>query len=221
MSYFLILVFSLLLINSSLASEKTKSTEKLDTNNVIIKFLDDEQGVYEDPLDTAKDETYLNVAYHINPSVSFSTINKVMALTTFEGDYIKKSNNVWWKSHFSTTSAENSIINEGSEFDTSSILSFGFGPQYRFHLLQNFFNNYQIFETVSALLTYNIVTDSTIEENLTGIGLKSNFGIHYRSSKKTHYGIVVSYNLIPAQTPDKIVRTLTWFSLGFEVGMYF
>lgn len=202
---------------------QSKVTEDIKDNDVLIKQFDKERGTFLGTYHTSKDQSKLSLVYHINPSVSFSSFADVTKISTIEAAYTSKMQNFWLNFVFQRTSAsvEKIIDTPPVLGSTDSIITFGVGLYQRFHLFDNFFKNNLLYESIEANLTYNLISNNSEELNYNGIGLKSDFGVYYRSTAKLHYGMKLSYNLISAKNSKELTRDLSWISLGFDISFYF
>lgn len=234
----LILVTLLLLPLCSFAQEKksvspsavikkqnaeSKVTQEIEDNDVLIKQFDKERGTFLGTYHTSKDQSKLSLAYHINPSISFSTFADVAKISTIEAAYTYKMQNFWLNFLVQRTSASVEKILENPVIlgSTDSITTFGIGLYQRFHLFDNFFENNLLYESIEANLTYNLISNNLEELGYSGIGLKSDFGVYYRHTAKLHYGVKFSYNIISAKNSQELTRNPSWISLGFDISFYF
>lgn len=201
-----------------------------------LRYKDEETGLYQPIYIVSSDKSRLSLLYFMN-----SDLRQLTGISTFELIYAKKSGNYWLEFiasnsnlHYdSITSFVSGPIPDAVETDlvflVENLVTLGVGLSYRTTLIQNFIQSGEYFETVSAYLTANHLSEIYSSESYTGLGLKADFGIHKRVSQFFHFGGKMSYNLVAVKRAaigsetDESLRSLTlhWLSIGFDLSYYF
>ena len=209
-------------------------------DQVLLEQRDDTTGIIKEDFYTAKDDNRLTLQFLIS-----SNLLKANDLKSFELVYGRQFNNFWLDAYFAQTQtvfesvAENRTTTSGNvsseannprgDRTKQTILSFGLGPTYRFRMHNHITIFDQVFQTVGAYATYNVNKDDGHTETYRGPGLKTDFGIHYRSSKGIALGWKLSYNLMTAsraQSYDNEPRNersfvYSWLSTGIDLTLYY
>jgi hypothetical protein len=86
-----------------------------------------------------------------------------------------------------------------------------------------------MFTTTSAGIGYYSFDENFTGQSYGGPGLKTDFGLHRRSSRSVHYGVRMSYHLasvkraeeVEGETSSQRALTLSWLTFGFDLSFYF
>jgi hypothetical protein len=220
--------------------EFDRSKELYSENESTLTVVDEDLGLVEDPHYTGDENTQLIFSFHIS-----SDILKLSEVMTFEGQYSFKLDDFqdsWVSFLIKQTSANyDALANEmlGSQSNNpdanfnitrasnvQTITTFGLGLGHRFKLLTK--NSDRFFEKVSAFATFNLSTDSTNDDQYSGVGFISEYSLYYRSAKSFFYGTKISYNLMPlvrqAKGSEQLAdRSLVFghTSLALELGYFY
>ncbi len=166
-------------------------------------------------------------------------IRQLSGVSTFEFLFGKKISNYWieifgrksdlrYKSVTFLNGAVRTADSEGLLFTSEPLFSGGFGIAYRSTFIQNFIKSGDYFETTSAHINYNLLSEVMTTDVFTGFGFKADFGIHKRFSRYFHLGAKFSYN-IAALTRDPVegedsstLRSLVlhWIGIGIDLTYY-
>lgn len=196
----------------------------------IVTGMDEETGLENDDYSITNDQHRLSLLYHFNRDISSLT-----DLQTFEGQYAFNLQDLWVEVFFMRVSALYSEV-----FDTTSIAldqgqssdsiqAFGAALSLQSFWIQELINNKRLFTTTSAGLGYYSYSNNFTGLDYTGFGLKTDFGVHIRQSSTFHYGVKMSYNLVPlkreaafeGEPSSSRSLTASWLSLGFDLSIYF
>ncbi len=218
----LLLSFSLFFCAAALAAPKDTS----------FKMVDQELGVYNKDYRIEDDTQRLSLLAHTQ-----SDLSKAMDYYSFELAYALKINPVWVEtfiaqttSTFSTLFADqDSTVGTNNPDASEKLLTAGLGLGYRFNVIQELLGGEKWYETVQSFLTYSMLDESQSGERFQGFGLRADYGIHYRSDHKTHYGARLSYHVSSLvrgaqnETENRSDRSLTAgvLSLALEYGIYY
>lgn len=216
-----------------LRSGKSKDQKSLD-QDLEMKRYDLEKGLSLDNYSTRQDSLRLTAMYNFNVDPM-----DITGVTGFEFQVAKKLDHAWWEfyiaqssSTFSNVSEDNSqfpgFTSEEIENQVLTTLSIGTGISYRTSLIQTLFDSDNLFESVGAMISYNS-TDTEIGESYSGPGLKADFGLHYRSSERIHWGGRFNYNMAQVKrsqvddTESSSSRSLMlqWTTFAVDVSIYF
>ena len=216
-----------------LRSGKSKDQKTFD-ENLEIKRYDLEKGLSLDNYSTRQDNLRLTAMYNFN----IDPID-LAGVTGFEFQIAKKLDHAWWEfyvaqsnSIFSSVTEDNSqfpgFTQEEIENQTLTTLSIGTGISYRTTLIQTLFESDNLFETVGAMVAYNS-TKTELGESYSGPGIKADFGLHYRSSERFHWGARFNYNMAQVKrsqeidTESSIDRSLLlqWTTFAVDLSIYF
>lgn len=199
-----------------------------------IPQIDEEIGIQLDAYTTEQDSSKASVGYMMS-----SNMRDAASLSTLEFTYSHKFKKVWLEGYISQTSGKTKRFTDyNSRVSTptadmleenSDIGQFGFGAMYRTTYIQNLIPSERLFETISAMATYNQFEDVVSEQSYSGFGLKADFGIHHRLSRAWHIGGKLSYNLSTVkreaeseeEKPNDRSLLLRWVSVGVELSLYF
>lgn len=206
--------------------ELSERTRKSDT----ISYRDQQTGLMQENYSLDDDKYRLSFLYHFNRD--FASLSD---LQTIEAQYSFKVDSIWvelyalrlsalYSEIFDTTSVS---IDQGESND--SISAFGLGVSYQGKWIQELINNKRLFTTTFAGLGYYNYSNEFTGQSFTGVGLKTDFGLHIRQSTKFHYGLKMSYHLAPMtreaafEGEPSSARSLTasWLSFGFDFSIYF
>jgi hypothetical protein len=176
-----------------------------------------------------KDRNRLSLVYHFNKDFS-----SIAGVQNIEGIFAKKFSSYWIEFFaFQLNATHSEIFSSGSSLDQGesedSILAFGAAISYRGDWIQDFLGSNNLYSMTSAGLGYYSYTNNFTEDTYKGLGLKCDFGMHYRTSATFHYGMKMTYHLAPmtrAATFDgepSSARSVTasWVSLGLDLSLYF
>lgn len=200
----------------------------------IAQEKDELSGIALKTFDTSDDKGKYSFLYHVNMSLAnFSTIS------AFEFIYSSRYDWGWVDYSIVRTSAQmanisvyNSSINalEDGLFETTdTITEIGVGLSYRSKYIQHIINADSLFETIGASVEYVDFSENFFEEGYSGIGLKTDFGIHIRSSKAFHYGLKMAYHMASVKKSETVAGEsdttrallLRWLSLGADLTFYY
>lgn len=181
-------------------------------------------GVLDTQYSTLKDSSRWTLAVHMNGDPM-----SPMDYMNFELIYSKKMEYCWLDFFASSSSGTASTYTSMGSDTKESLISGGIGVSYRFRFLQNVIKSNRVFETTGASLAYYGFTENVTGQNYSGGGIKVDYGIHYRSSSKFHFGVRFTYNLgtvfraelTPGESSSSRSLTLSWTSLAAEIGYYF
>lgn len=176
-----------------------------------------------------KDRNRLSLVYHFNKDFS-----SIAGIQNIEGIFAKKFSSYWIEFFAFQLAATNSeIFASGASLDQGesedSIFAFGASISYRGDWIQDFLGSNNLYSMTSAGLGYYSYTNNFTEDTYKGIGLKCDFGMHYRTSPTFHYGMKISYHLAPMtragtfEGEPSSARSVTasWVSLGLDLSLYF
>lgn len=209
--------------------------EDLIEKNLSLKMVDENLGIQLGNYHTLDDSTRMSFLFHIN-----ADLKDMFEVTSFEFIYAKKMKNYWWESSFSMASGNFDEITENNEValgatdedllaGTGKTMTFATGIAHRSTLIQEFIDAGDYFETVSAMASYNIFSESVVGDGFSGFGMKADLGVHKRITPSYHFGLRMSYFLASVQrsAKDKTERTasrslmLHWITIGADLSFYF
>jgi hypothetical protein len=216
-----------------LRSGKSKDQKSLD-EDLEIKRYDLEKGLSLDNYSTRQDNLRLTAMYNFNIDPM-----DITGVTGFELQVAKKLDHAWWEFYFAQSGATfSSVTEDNSQFpgftqeeidnQTLTTLSLGTGISYRTSLIQTLFESDNLFETVGAMLSYNS-TKTELGESYSGPGMKADFGLHFRSSERFHWGARFNYNIAQVKrsqqtdTESSSSRSLLlqWTTFAVDLSVYF
>jgi len=214
-------------------SGKTKAQKSFD-EALQIKKYDLEKGLSLDSFSTANDGSRISLLYHVNANAM-----KATGISGFEVEYAMKFDHAWWEFYFAqTTSTFSNITDDNSQFPNNTTAevdeqnlttsTFGTGISYRTSLVQTLISSDNVFETVAAYLNYNKTT-SDLGDAYSGLGMKADFGVHYRISESFHWGGKFSYNMAQVkraeitenETSSAKSLLLQWTTFAIDLSYYF
>ena len=201
--------------------------------DIKVQQRDENTGLMKKPWDTSDDKHILSFYGGGN-----ANIKKVANIVQLEGDYSFQMESFWPSiiiSHtmgeFSSLTTPNPAITPNYNDDlleaNESVTSIGAGFGYRTRIFANALGE-RSFEKISFYLNYNIFSETFNSETYTGFGIKTNYGIFWRTSRDFHFGFKFSYNLMSLRKAAEFENqrgsdrslTLSWPSIGLELGMY-
>lgn len=223
MKYLIITTMSLLSFsNCAFAAAKDTS----------FKMIDTELGVTNQDYHIQDDTQRLSLLAHTQ-----SDLSKAMDYYSFELSYALRVSNIWVEAFLAQTNATFSALFADQDATTGitnseaseKLLTGGIGLGYRFNVIQELLSGEKWYETVQSFLTYSILDESQSGERFQGFGWRADYGVHYRSDHKTHYGARLSYHVSSLvrgaldETENRSDRSLTSgvLSLAFEYGIYY
>jgi hypothetical protein len=202
--------------------------------DIVIRQIDRSMGVFLEDYSTQKDQHRFGLNYHFN-----TDLKNPFEVTTLEANYAYRLGVAWLEFALAYTTGKyremtrlNTSIAAETELqreENATNLTFGGGLGYRTRYIRDLINSQNIFETIAAYLTYNSFSDNFRAESYTGYGIKTDFGVHFRSGARSHYGVKFSYNLASVrkaqefETQGSAARslTLTWATFGLDYSFYF
>ena len=181
-------------------------------------------GIFDRKYNTGEDKNRLSLMASINANLLDPT-----SFMGYELQYARKLTHSWLEFFIATNSATYSSIADKESDEAQSLLSTGAGLGHRFKMLQFVFDSDKFFETLSAFVAYHMMDDTLDSNSYKGPGLKVDYGIHIRTSSRLHWGLKLSYNfatitreaLNDTETKSDRSTSLSWASLGLEMGFYF
>ncbi len=169
------------------------------------------------------DRNRYSLLAHVN-----GDLTKAMSLLNFELIYARKLDYCWLEFLVSKNSGKVDTFTSLGGDASASILSGGAGISYRSNYIGQIFSSSKVFGTASAFLVYHMFSEELDGNSYSGGGVKLDYGLHYRSSSKFHYGIRFSYNLgtimreaVGTESNSARSLTLAWTSFALELGYYF
>ena len=196
-------------------------------DGLSFNVRDDTTGIYYGEYHTSEDTSYGSLLVHINSSLKNS-----LNVSTFEFIYGRPREVGRVEYSMSRTVATFGEIGDLTSIDEQSkneILTFGIGYGYKLRMVGHLFNSDIIFDTTTASLTYNVLSQKENGKTYGGIGLKADYGIHFRQTKYMHYGFKFAYHIaslrrgVDYEGETSALRSLTvsWTTFGFDVTFYF
>ncbi|MGB0452863.1 MAG: hypothetical protein ACPGJV_04040 [Bacteriovoracaceae bacterium] len=213
--------------------KKVEDSMFLDESNVSLE-RDENTGIDLKTYNSRLDKRRFSISYLGN-----SDIREASEISTFEILYAKNYESFWLEFVFARTTANNRQIfeyntNINSESDalyeeSSTINEFGVGAGLRTTYLQFLYDSRNVFETISATLNYVSLSEGFYSDDYKGLGIKSDYGIHYRLSEGYHFGLKLSYHVASIKkdrdtdNQPSLERSLIidWLNLGFEFSFYY
>lgn len=202
--------------------EDDKATKK-------VVYRDKTTGLLKEDSILDKDRNRLSLVYHFNKDFS-----SLAGIQNIEGIFAKKISSYWVELFAFQLSAKHSeIFASGTSLDQGdsddSIFAFGASVSYRGDWVQDFLGSNNLYSMTSAGIGYYNYTNNFTEDSYKGVGLKCDFGMHYRTSATFHYGMKMTYHLAPMTRAAEFegepssARSVTasWLSLGFDLSLYF
>lgn len=203
--------------------------------NLTLKIVDENMGVILGDYHTKNDSSRMSFLYHVN-----ADLKSMFEIRSFEFIYAKKYESFWWESSISLNSGKFSEISENNEValgvttddildGSGSTLSIATGVSYRTTLIQEMLKTGDYFETISALASYNMFSETQYSSSFSGLGMKADLGIHKRLAANYHLGFRASYFLASVkraseeegETAGDRSLMLHWVSLGADLTFYF
>ena len=220
-----------------------KRPEKFLRNESLMYDLNTDLGIRDQRKYTGKDKNRFAVAGHV--SGDYERINYILGL---EFNYMRRTekyNQIWYGVQlfqhrtFFNAITQNQVAqtsdnpNDESKYQRPNnslnhLSGMGAGVGYRFKLLTEFYPTEDVFETVDVFTNYLTMDETYIDQKYTGYGLSTNYGIHKRTSTKYFYGGKASYNIgyvtrdaIGTESKGDRSFSIGWFSLAFEMGIFY
>ncbi|MEC7275118.1 MAG: hypothetical protein VXV96_02270 [Bdellovibrionota bacterium] len=200
----------------------------------VLKRRDIETGIFLKNYNTYDDKNRTSFLYHLNNDISSPT-----DLTTLEFNYAHRFELAWLELFAFRTSGKFREITDnnpgdfGTSFDLEdtdeTLFAFGAAISYRSRWIQDLVNSDKMFTTTSAGIGYYSFDENFTGQSYGGPGLKTDFGLHRRSSRSVHYGVRMSYHLasvkraeeVEGETSSQRALTLSWLTFGFDLSFYF
>jgi len=181
------------------------------------------------------DSSRLSLGYHVS-----SNPRKLSNVAGFDFSYAHKlSGRKWIEGFIQTSKMKFESISEFNEYVSvntkdldstyETVFSFGAGISYQTNYIQDFLGYDRLFETMAAYAAYTHISESLLNQNFLGPGVRADYGIHYRYSKYTHFGIKFSYNIFSVTRSPEFVDepsarrhlSVSWLALAADIGIYF
>lgn len=220
-------------MGDAFTEEDLKEIDSL-KRGTVLKRRDIETGVFLQDYNTYSDKNRTSFLYHVN-----NDINSITNITTLEFNYAHKFELAWLELFAIRTTATFNEITDSNPNDFSggealdlteeSLLAFGAGLSYRSSWIQELVNSDKMFTTTAASLGWYSLSENFSGFTYSGPGIKTDFGIHRRSSRSMHYGVRMSYNLASVKRAQETELerssqrslTLSWLTVGFDLSFYF
>jgi len=215
------------------SQEEVEELDSLKSGSVLSK-RDFETGLFLDDYNTYKDQNRVSFLYHLNNDLTALT-----NLQTLEFNWAHRFDLAWLEFFFLRTQAKFEELTENNpkEGGTSSdllqsddiVIAAGASLSYRGNWIGELLQSDKVFSTTSAGIGWYRFTESLRGSTYSGPGLKTDFGIHRRSSRSLHYGMKMSYHLshtkraaeFEGESSSARAQVLSWLSLGFDLTFYF
>lgn len=210
--------------------------EEIDSlkRGTVLKRRDVETGLFLEDYNTDEDKNRTSFLYHLN-----NDLTDLTGIQTLEFNYAHRFELAWVEFFGLRTTGrfEELTTNNPSEGADStelretedSILAFGASISYRSNWVQELVNSDKMFTTTAAGIGWYNYTQNLRVKSYSGPGLKTDFGLHLRSSRSIHYGMKMSYHLanvkrsaeFDGETSSQRSHTLSWLTFGFDLSFYF
>lgn len=210
--------------------------EEIDSlkRGTVLKRRDVETGLFLEDYNTFNDKNRTSFLYHVN-----NDLTDLTGVQSIEFIYAHRFELAWVEFFaFRTTGRfEELTENNPSEGADStdlretedSILAFGASISYRSNWIQELVNSDKMFTTTAAGIGWYNYTNNFRVKSYSGPGLKTDFGLHRRSSRSFHYGMKMSYHLahvkrsaeFEGETSSQRSHVLSWLSFGIDLSFYF
>ncbi len=198
--------------------DKLKPKQDNNLENVKLNVINSYDGTYEDNYDTASDKNKFSIIGHINHNPT-----ALLDILGIELNFGSQSESRWFDYFLSATTAYLPTI-AISNFPpiNEQIFSAGFGRSYRFRLIQQIFSTDTMFETVAAYLAGHYMQELNSAETYYGPGIKTDYGLHFRTGKSFAWGTMFSYNVASLQgATTNSQLTMSWLTLSFGLHFYY
>ncbi len=220
-----------------------QSPHKYLVEDSIVYDLNSNSQLKEDVTFTGNDNDRLAGSYHFHYEYS-----KITSVNGFQLSYAKKFGSLWYEAFYQQLSGTFSGLAENQTpqsptansnpyaesrnyrpTDSSADLTlYGLGVGHRFKFFLDYFDTYDLFETINLYLTYNTLNDEFTAQSYSGWGLKADYGIHKRVNSSFFIGGRFSYNWAQVQRTeinderaDDRRLMLSWLNIAFEMGFYY
>lgn len=188
------------------------------SDGIIFHEKNSSTGLFEH-LYTAKDSGRIsfNIAANSNPLEAFNLLSgRVQIISnmdlfnmSFFGEMVR--------SQFSVLGKNNNIAPE----DKSTIMQAGIGLEKTFYLVQEIFNDNQLFESCDAHLTYVQMKNAEYDKIFKGKGFSIDYSFNRRVSINQHIGLKLSYNLASLKNDLNQDLVISWMGVGLDYSIYF
>ena len=201
--------------------------------DIKIQERNEQTGLMDEPWYSSDDRHILSFYGGGN-----ANLKKVSRIAQLESSYSFKMDSVWPSVIFAHTAGKFSAFTTPNPAITptfgealleadETLTTVGAGFSYHTRILTNLLGE-KCFEQTSFYVSYNIFTESFRNETFSGLGIKTNYGIYWRTSKRLHFGFKFSYDLMVLRKQAEFQNqrgserslTLSWPSVGLEIGMY-
>lgn len=200
----------------------------------VLKRRDVETGLFLDDYNTSRDKNRTSFLYHLN-----NDLTDLTSIQTLEFIYAHRFELAWVEFFAFRTVGLFREITDNNPADGAdsvdlqetedSILAFGASLSYRSNWIQELVNSDKMFTTTAAGIGWYNYTNNTRVKSFSGPGLKTDFGLHRRSSSNFHYGLKMSYHLahverqaeFEGETSSQRSQVLSWLTFGFDLSFYF
>lgn len=191
----------------------------------VITMRNKETGIKEYDYNIKNDSVAFDLSYvtNINPM-------KSSELSGFRGQVTYFSDEYNWIGYAALSSV---LISQASDFsgdfdrdsESFDFQEIGIGLGKRTGLIKNFFKSQNVYDEYTAVATYSMADSNVLENSLSGYGLVATYGIFWRTSKTTHWGVKADYHLHSLEDdsdPDNIVElSASWISIALGLGLHF
>jgi len=181
-----------------------------------------------------KHENRLAIMYGMNPSVKNSTDVNNIAVS-----YSEKKSDYWWdstilftKGQFNRLAANNASATGTSSSDLSeqsnTLTSFGFGLGRETRYAQTLLPFENIFEMMSANLTYNFYKEDFNNKSFTGPGILAKVSVYKMLNEYFSVGTHLNYSLSVVkraqeyenETSSARSLTMSFVTVGFDISLF-
>lgn len=227
------------------ATDIKGKSEGLSFDAEVLKDFNSSLGVNSDAFFTLRDRNRISLGYHIS-----SNYNDFSEFSAFEFTFFQNLRNwqgSWWGIMFKKGSADFKAVSQNATEDVSKpgtaeahpdnqrpdeaqqdLTILGIGMAHRFKFILDFIDNKRLYEQVNWFITYNRDNDGFTNNSYSGPGLVADYEIFKRSSQRMYYGWKLSYHLASVgRSVEDGERnregrlTLSWVSMGFNIGYYY
>lgn len=197
------------------------------TPDQLLSMHNAETGIKEYEYNVKDDNWSIDLSYGLSPNLM-----KAGDLSAFRGQvtFYSPDSQMSWIGYAAQTSivisqATDLTGNYDADTETMTLMELGIGLARRSVLIKDFYNSPNIYDEINFAGTYVSADSDILENKMAGYGMVAGYGLFWRNSKSTHWGLRMDYHLSSLEDStdeqNEIEATASWVSLGLTFGLIF
>jgi len=217
------ILLSTILLTLSLSN----ASAEIVTPDQVLEMRNEESGIKEYEYNVKDDNWSIDLTYGFSPNLmKAGDISSFRGQITFYNDESEMS----WIGYAAQT---NVVISQATDLtgsydadiETLTVTELGIGLARRSALIKDFLSSPNVYDEINFSANYSMADSDVLTNSMSGYGLVAGYGLFWRNSKSTHWGLRADYHLHSLEDEtdpaNPIETTASWVSLGATFGLIF